>query len=213
MNYQLDQSAARKADTRGGFISEIGAYAGRFTRAQAISASTGTKGVGFTFVSDTGQKSDVTLYTIKHDGTELLGLQALMAILTCLSLRGVESKPGKVNRFDPQLGREVVADATIYPDLLEKPIGLLLETREYEKNDGSGIGMAMEIAGVFQPITRFMASEILDRVIKPEKLEKAIAGLRHRPLKPAKGRAPAPASQAATAGAGAFDDMDDDIPF
>lgn len=212
MNYQLDQNAARKADTRSNFISEIGAYTGRFTRAQEIAASTGTKGVAFTFMSDVGQKADLTLYTVKTDGTELLGLQTLMAIMTCLSLRGIESKPGKVTRFDFQLGRDVTVDATIYPELLNKPIGLLLETREYEKSDG-GVGMSMEIAGVFQPERRFMASEILDRATKPEKLEKAIAGLRHRPLKTQRRRAPAAAAQSSAVPAGSFDDMDDDIPF
>jgi hypothetical protein len=212
MEYQMDTSAARKADSRSSFISEIGAYTGKFTRVEAIQASTGTAGIGFTFVSDTGQRTDFSLYTTKADGTQLFGYQTLSAILACLSLRGITSAPGKVLKFDRELGREVEMQSTVFPQMLGKPIGVMLETREYEKRDGS-IGMSMELAAVFQADTHFMASEILDRAPKAEKFEKAFAGLKHRPLK----RGTAPAARAASAaysdGAGGAGDLDDDIPF
>lgn len=212
MEYQMDTSAARKADSRGSYISELGAYVGKFTRVEAITASTGTTGIGFTFVSEAGQRTDFSLYTTKADGTQLFGYQTLSAILACLGLRGVTSAPGKVLKFDRELGREVEMQSTVFPQMLGKPIGVMLETREYEKRDGS-IGMSMELASIFQANTHLMASEILDRATKPERFDKALAGLKHRPLK----RNAAPPARAASAaysdGAGGAGDLDDDIPF
>jgi hypothetical protein len=208
MSYNLDPNAARKADQGGNRITDIGKYVGVFTQAVDITASTGTKGIALRFDSN-GQGANLSLYTMRANGDQLMGYQALMAIMTCMKVRNIEVRPGTFKQWDAEAKQEVTQRGEVYPDLCNKPIGLLLETEDYPKNDG-GTGSRMVIAGIFQPETEFTASEILDKKTQPEQLEKMVARLRHRPMKAAKSATPA----ATGAGGGSgFDDMDDDIPF
>jgi hypothetical protein len=206
--YALDTTAARKADQTGNRISEIGKYAGTFTQAEDITASTGTKGVALRFESN-GQTANLSLYTQKADGTPIMGHQALMAIMTCMRLRSIAPQAGTVKQWDNDAKQEITKQAMVFPDLCGKPIGLLLETEDYAKQNGGGVGTRMVIAGIFQPDTELTASEILDKKTKPEQLSKMVARLRHRPVRDAK--APAAATRAPVGNG--FDDMDDDIPF
>lgn len=207
--YDLNPDTARKADQTGNRISEIGKYIGTFTQAEDLTASSGTKGVGFRFEAG-GQTANLSLYTKKTDGTELMGLQTLMAIMTCLKLRNIKPVPGQVVHWDNEAKQEVTKQAKVFPDLCGKRIGVLLETEDYQKQNG-GTGTRMVIAGIFQAETELTASEILDKKTKPEQLAKMVARLRHRPAKEAKqAGGAAPARQATGSG---FDDMDDDIPF
>lgn len=202
--YQLDTTAARKADQTGNRINEIGKYVGRFTQAEDITAGTGTKGLALRFEAN-GQTANLSLYTTKANGEQIMGYQALMAIMTCMKLRTLEPKPGTVTYWDNEAKSEASRQGKVFPDLCGKPIGLLLETEDYPKNDG-GTGVRMVIAGIFQADTELTASEILDRKTSPEQLPKMIARLRHRPARAAK--------QAAHASTGSgFEDMTDDIPF
>lgn len=205
--YALDTKAARKADQTGNRITELGKYVGIFTQAEDITASTGTKGVALRFESN-GQSANLSLYTKKADGTEIMGFQALMAIMTCMRLRSIKPQTGTVKHWDAEAKQEVAKEAKVFPELCNKPIGLLLETEDYTKNNGD-TGTRMVIAGIFQADTELTASEILDQKTTPEQLEKLVARLRHRPIKGAK-PAGAPAASKPSSG---FDDMDDDIPF
>lgn len=210
--YTLDPQSARKADTIGNQIKEIGKYAGTFTQAVDIKTSKGGKGVAFVFKSNSGQKANLAVYTMSADGEKYQGYDALMAIMTCMGLRDIKPKPGTFTKYDFDKKEDVQVEGSIFPDLC-KPIGVLLETEDYEKQDG-GTGTRMVMKAVFQAATELTASEILDRKTTPEQLPKMVAGLRHRPLKAAKSHAPTPQRQAAHAGGGSgFDDMSDDIPF
>ncbi|MCY1245241.1 hypothetical protein D9M72_583720 [compost metagenome] len=139
-----------------------------------------------------------------------MGFQALMAVMACLGLRNIAPQQGSITFWDNEAKAEKTKQGTIFPELCNKPIGLLLETEDYLNRDGD-VRTRMVFASAFQAGTELTASEILDRKTKPEQLEKQVAYLRHRPVKPAKGSAAAPA-RTAPAGSG-FDDMDDDIPF
>ena len=207
MSYALDTNSARKADQTGRFIKEIGKYIGKFTRAEDIKASTGTQGIAFTFEAD-GQSANLSIYTLKSDGEKLMGHDVLMAIMTCMKCREINPVKGKVTKWNNDLRADETVDALVFPELMNKPVGLLLETEDYIKRDGS-TSTRMVIAGVFQADTELTASEILDKKVTPEQLPKRVAALRHRPAKAAKGGS-APAK---TGGTGHFDDMSDDIPF
>lgn len=209
--YALDANEARKADQTGNRLTEIGKYVGTFTQAEDVTASTGTKGIGLRFEVN-GQSANLSLYTKKQDGTTIMGFQALMAIMTCMKLRDIKPKTGVVKHWDNDARAEVEKQAQVFPDLCGKPIGLLLETEDYPKNDGSGNGTRMVIAGIFQADTELTASEILDRKTQPEQLAKMVARLHHRPAKAAKQGAQTGALKPSPASSG-FDDMDDDIPF
>lgn len=215
--YTLDVQAARHADTAGATIKEIGKYVGEFIQAKDVVTKKGGRGIEFIFKSQGGQKANLAIYTTGANGDRYQGYDALMAIMTCLQLRGIKPAPGKVTRYDFDAKKEVVEDGTVFPDL-HKPIGVLLETEDYEKKDGS-IGTRMVLKNVFQPGTELTASEILDKKTQPELLAKMVEGLRHRPLKGARQPAPRqddgfggpPAGHPASSG---FDEMDDgSIPF
>ena len=216
--YTLDAQAARHADTAGATIKEIGKYVGEFIQAKDVVTKKGGRGIEFIFKSQGGQKANLAIYTTGANGDRYQGYDALMAIMTCLQLRGIKPAPGKVTRYDFDAKKEVVEDGTVFPDL-HKPIGVLLETEDYEKKDGS-IGTRMVLKNVFQPSTELTASEILDKKTLPELLTKMVEGLRHRPLKGARQPAPRqddgfggpPAGHPASSG---FDGLDDgsDIPF
>ena len=210
--YALDPTAAKKADQTGSRINEIGKYVGKFTQAEDIVARTGTKGIAMRFEAN-GQSANLPIYVQKSNGDQIMGFQTLMAVMTCLGLRNITPKPGIVTQWDNDARKEVEREAQVFPDLCGKEIGLLLETEDYTKQDGS-TGTRMVIAGIFQAKTDLTASEILDRKTTPEVLPKLVARLRHRPIKG--GAAPRPAApMPAHAGSApsAFDDLDDSIPF
>lgn len=207
--YALDTTAARKADSTGSMIKEIGKYVGQFTQAEDLTAPKGTKGIAFRFESQSGQKAQLSLYTIMKNGDRIMGFETLMAIMTCLKLRNIEPKPGTVKFWNSDAKAEETKPGTVFPDLCGKPIGVLLETEDYEKQDHS-IGTRMVLKGAFQVGTELTASEILDQKTKPEQLERMVASLRHRPVK---GHKAASASPQSSGGGSGFDNMDDDIPF
>lgn len=210
--YTLDPQSARKADAIGNQIKEIGKYVGAFTQAVDIKTAKGGKGVAFVFKSSSGQKANLAVYTMSAEGEKYQGYDALMAIMTCMGLRDIKPKPGTFTKYDFDKKEDVQVDGSIFSELC-KPIGVLLETEDYEKQDGS-TGTRMVMKAVFQAATELTASEILDRKTVPEQLPKMVAGLRHRPLKATRQHAPTPQRQTAPAGGGSgFDDMSDDIPF
>jgi hypothetical protein len=144
--------------------------------------------------------------------TSIMGFDALMAILTCLGIRNIAPVPGSVTRWDAEAKKEVAQPGSVFPELCNKPIGLLLETEDYTSNTGEH-KTRMVLKAVFQAKTELTASEILDRKTTPEQLPRLVAGLRHRPAKAARGAAPAQTGNPAAKPSSGFDDMDDDIPF
>lgn len=216
--YKLDADSARQADQRGGQINETGKYIGVFTKAESIvtPAPKNTKGIDFAFKADNGQTCRFALYTAKGDGTRInIGHSFVMAMLTCLQLRGIEPVRSRFKKWDYDAGAEVETEGDLFPALQNKKVGVLLESEEYPKNDGS-IGRRMVLAGIFQAETELTASEILDRKTSPVNLAKIVETLRDRKAKPqAATRAPATAGASSNQSrpASSFDDMDDDIPF
>lgn len=211
--YALDKQgaeAARKSDTGGGSIKELGKYVGSFAQAVDVDTKKGGKGIEFSFVSTSGQKANLAIYTKGADGTLYQGYDQLMAIMACMKLRNIMPKHGIFHKYDFDARKDVQAEGSIFPELC-RPIGVLLETEDYQKQDGS-IGTRMVLKNVFQANTELTASEILDQKTQPEQLEKMVASLRHRPLKGAK---PMPERQHAMSGGDdrPFSIDDDSIPF
>lgn len=208
--YALNADHAKQGDSNGGRITETGQYIGKFTRAEAVTSKKGTEGVEFSFESDDGQSADyLTLWTYNTDGKELFGLKFLNAIMTCMKVKAMTPKKATVEKWDASVSQRAPVEATVFPELMDKPIGLLLQREQYLKNDG-GIGEKMGIAGMFESTTLFTASEILDKAKTPEKLAKKALSLKDKLIDATqKARVPA----AAPAGSGSIADMDDDIPF
>lgn len=208
--YTLDPQAAKKADSIGAYISETGKYAGMFLRAEKLVSQRGTDGIGFTFKDDAGKECRFDIWTRNADGP-LSGMNNINALMACLSVRQLKEAVVRVKKWDADQGKEDVMDATCFPELMNKRIGLLLRSEEYEKMKNGQktgeTGWRMNLFASFQADTELMASEILDRKTKPEQLAKVIGMLADKPLK--KSPASAPAHHSAPQGAA----FDDDIPF
>jgi len=223
MYYDYDKQAAFAADTAGGRITEKGKYIGKFTRAEHItSKKTGTLGIEFDFIDNDGQRARLAIYTRKSDGTTVYGYKQLMAMLTCLKLRGLgdpQNLAARVYDFDEK--KEVEKTVPQFVELLNKPIGLLIHMEEY--NEGK---WRPALSHTFEANTELMASEILELKNTPERLPKVLLTLKDRPLKQdsqsgqgasntyeaaKNGSLDYANQQAAVAGLDALDDQD--IPF
>ena len=186
--YALDTQSAREADNIGSYLKETGKYKGTFTRAEAlVSQNKGTHGIGITFESESKQSTRFDLWVKDRDGKELQGYKTLQAILTVLKLRGIAPKPGQVDRYNYETKKTDKVQADVFPDLVGKPIGIVLRSTEYEKMKNGALtgetGWRLEPVVPFQADTEFTASEILDRKTKPEKLSSIVATLADRPLR------------------------------
>ncbi|MBJ9895261.1 hypothetical protein [Burkholderia cenocepacia] len=211
--YALDTNAARQADERNGRISEIGKYIGTFSRAEDVTSKKGTRGIDFAFETDDRLSANFSLWTMNAAGESLFGFKQLQALMACLRVRNIAPGRAVVKKWDHTSSSVIEVEADVFKDLMGKKIGILFETEDYEKTDGS-IGTKVVPAAFFDPTTELMAGEILDRKVQPAQLAKVVQSLRHRPLK--KRGSVAQGNTRPTQGnssAGGFDDMDDDIPF
>lgn len=170
-SYTLDTNAARQANANS-YIDTTGKYKGVFTRAEAITSKKGTEGIEFTFKSDEKQTADfLTLWTYNKDGQELYGLKVLNALMTCMSVRELQPSQGQVPKWDGG-----TRNATVFAALMNKPVGVLLQKEEYEKDDGS-IGYKFNIFAPFHAQSEMTAKEILDKATKPEGLANMLSRL------------------------------------
>ncbi len=223
--YTLDPTAAREAENFSSFLSETGKYKGKFIRAEKlVSSNKGTHGIGFTFESDSKQTTRFDIWTMNAQGEHLTGFKTLSAIMACLKLKNLAVGTGPVERYDYDTKQRNTVQAEIFPDLLNKPVGLVLVNTEYEKmregHKTGETGWRLELVAPFEAATEFTASEIMDRATQPKKLAAIVATLTDRPLKnkPAqRQQAPARYDDAPPVGhpaSGGFSAPDDsDIPF
>lgn len=218
--YQLDPKAAREAEQFGKYLIDTGKYTGRFTRAEKlISAQKNSHGIGFTFETDDGKQCRFDVWTMSAAGEKFLGWQLVNAIMACLRVRALSEQAAQIDRYDWESKQTVKAQGTVFPELMGRPIGLVLVKTEYEKfKDGHPSG---ETAWKLEPLLpfdaagEFTAAEILDQKTRPERLPQVVASLADRPLR--KRPAPSAATQGHSAASAPPQSapLDDyaDIPF
>ncbi|QDQ25318.1 hypothetical protein FNU76_02530 [Chitinimonas arctica] len=215
-SYNLDTKAAEKADAKSSRIQTTGEYIGAFKYAIAVKSSrTGTEGIELHFEDTDKQEARITLWTAKASGEMLTGNNVLHAIMTCLSLRGIQATRQTIELYDHKAGAKMPKDVEAYPELAGKRIGLLLQLAPEEYLDQVQeikVANRIDLYSVFNPDTRMLASEILRRAPKAEMLDRMKASLKDKALKKLSvGKNNAP--QAGPASGGGFDDFEDDIPF
>jgi hypothetical protein len=206
MSYSVNREGAIKASGTPR-ITRKGAYVGTFTRAEHTVSGRGTLGIDFSFVGEDGATADyLTVWTQKRDGEELSGRALLDALMTCMAVRDLQPKRGRIEKYNRDTREREMTDAILYPDLMDKRIGLLLIVEEYIGSDGVKRSKMM-IQGAFDPQSQKTAREIWEKS-QPKALPALIAGLKDRLL---------PANAGHQGGAPASDpyytDPADDIPF
>jgi hypothetical protein len=195
-------------------IQEKGAYKGVFTRAEFVQSQKGTQGIEFSFKAESGQTADyLTVWTVDASGKELYGRKVIDALMTCLSLRTINAKTASIKKYDAEAKQEMQVEATIFPEMMNKPVGLLLVREEYAKRDQS-TDWKMTIVGAYEATQLLTPREILEKT-GPGQLAKIVAVLQDRPMrnKPRPQQQSGGGHQAGGDHGGGFADMDDDIPF
>jgi hypothetical protein len=191
-NYDFDEAAASRSDDVANRIDQCGAFIGTFKKVNAFLSSKGTEGIHFEFDVPGGGAASFDCYTRKMDENgnpkTLFGLNQVQAMMAILKVRGLQSKPGKVEVWED--GKKVEADGDVFPDLEGKRIGLVLQKELYDKNNGED-GFRMNLFGVFDAESRLTASEIKERKAQPEKLERMLRGLKVKDSRKAKIAEPA----------------------
>lgn len=211
MSLKLNSQLARAADEIAAGIRESGKYVGIITRAEKLTARTGTVGLGLSFKADSGQTADyLDLYHTKGDGETLSGLKTVNAILCCTKVSEATEGPIQCEKWQDG-GRQRVT-VTGYPALMGKRVGLLLQQVLETGKDGKD-REKVQIFAVFNADTELTASEMYDKKTKPERLPNMLDALLARPVRDnRKGGKVKPAGRSA---ADDYSSMppDDDIPF
>lgn len=209
--YQRDDQLAIQAEGKfGGRIETSGAYIGRFTLAKERTARTGTKGIEFTFESDEGQIARyLTLWVARANGERIeYGYGLLSALMTCLGLESIESKPDILDEWQADTAQWQPVEAQVFESLMHKPIGVLLQREERVWEGRTQVGM--KIVEFFDPRDRRTAAEILGNERQAQSLDRLIANLRESVVRMAAPPTPAAGAPSET---GLANFVDDDIPF
>jgi len=181
-NYDYDPEAAGHADDNANRIDASGPFIGTFEYAEAVTSSQkGTEGMKLGFDDGHGGKCELTLWTRKADGTPLFGFNFVQAMMTIFGLKGLKAVKGKVYTYDQENNkrRGLEEDGQVFPDLLKKPIGLMLQ-KELKTSQAGKDFFDMNVWGVFHPTSRLTASEIREKKAKPEKFEKMVKSIRDK---------------------------------
>ena len=201
INYDYDENAGAHADDVANRIDQCGAYIGEFTVVNAMESSKGTQGIHFEFTSPGGGTASFDCWTEKTDDDgnpkTLFGLNQVQAMMSILGVRGLKSEPGEVEEWVD--GKRVKVEGDRFPALEKKKIGLVLQRENYSKQDNSD-GFRMNLFGVFHAESRLTASEIKERKVAPEKLEKMLRGLKTKDSRVARIAEPAQPPMGAAAG-------------
>jgi len=180
--YQLDESAAKQADG-GDFITRTGKYIGTFTKAEHVISDKGTVGVAFDFKTEQEEQASFTLYTFRDDGSRIFGFNQLQAIMGCLRLTQLSEPKHKVaNVWDKTENKRMDKPVLQFLELLDKPIGLLIQMEEYPTQSGE-YKWRPTLSHAFCAKTELMASELLENKTQPERLEKCVQKLADKPFK------------------------------
>lgn len=212
--YSLNTQYAKEGSSASAGRLYTGAFVGKFTRASEFTNDKGTKGIALEFKADSGEVGGFTLYTYNGKGEPLAGLKRLHALMTCMKLRSINPAPGEFEDYDTATRQRIKVRGTIFPELLDKPIGLVIQMEDYAKN-GGGIGQRPTLFAPYEADTKKLALEILDN-LPATRLQNIVATVKDRALRPGQSNSTTssgPHDYGGNGMQGGFVPDDDDIPF
>ena len=215
-SYKLNAKLAKEGDKGGNQrITETGAYTGVFTSVREAISKKKTIGVEFAFKADNGAEARfVSLWITRADGENLGDYNKLMAVMACMKVKDTKKRAMPITEYDFSAGEVITHTVDCYPELMNKPIGVVFQKEEYIKTKDGSVGSSMRLYAAFNAETKQTAIELLDNS-PAERLEKILEVVKDKLVD--KGQA-YQAEQNASAGAPTVvdndvDDLDDDIPF
>lgn len=176
VSFEYDDAAAAQGDRE---PISTGPYVGKFTHAAYLSNAEGSEGIEFTFEGPGQGTARFKLWTKSKEGKKTVGYNQLQAIQFLFNLKGLKSATGKVQAWNDTTGKFEEVDGDVFPELCEKPIGVVLQKEHTSKKSG-GDSFRFNLVGQFQPETRLTASEIKEHVTKPTKIDKILKGLKDK---------------------------------
>lgn len=178
-SYNLTSEYAREGDSQGSLrITENGAYKGVLTKAKHFVNDNGTMGIDFAFESVTGATAYFQFYTRNNQGDSIFGEKQLNAVMTCMKVKSITPQEGAIEEFNFDTKKVEKIQATIFPALMNKPIGIVFQKEHYVKKDGTP-GESMGFYTAFNAESQQTANEVLDQS-KAERLEKILANLKDK---------------------------------
>ena len=176
--YSLVAAEARESDEQFSKITETGAYTGTFNQAMHIEAKTGASGIEFNFIDDAGASCRFSLYTESANGAQIFGHNMLMAVMACIKIREISPVNIIHDVYDYDMKKTVKQHVEMYTQLIGIPIGVVFQSENYIMNGEQKT--RMNAIRFFNAKTRQTASEVLDSVETPKKLDSLLSGLKDK---------------------------------
>lgn len=163
--FQLDQKAARDGSgSAGAFIQQTGAYVGTIVAATQYKAQSGAEMMNISFLSSSGEKAPyLSICYKKIDGSNNdIGINQINALMACMKVTQTAPVIGTIQVWDKGAGTEIPQQATVFPELMNKPVGLFLQ-RELSTYNGEDKDKVVFYAP-FCADTQQTAQELLDNI-------------------------------------------------
>lgn len=192
-DFELDNDAVAKGDKNADRITDSGAYIGKFTSVAYLeNEDTGSRGLEFEFESVTGGQASFTVYTHSKKTGELkttFGYDQVQALMYLLGVKTLKRVPGIINGWVGDEGARTRGEVEgfHFPELENKPIGIVLQKELTTKKTGSGDSHRWNLYGQFDPVSKLTASELRDRKTRPEKFDKLMKGLKDKDSRKSRG--------------------------
>lgn len=174
ISFEYDDQAAGSADRE---PMTTGPYVVKFTSVAAVEEDSGAEGLEFEFDAPGRGTGSFKVYTKSKEGKQTFGYNQVMALMYLMGVKTLNSVRGKVNGWVDQKREEIDGDR--FPALEDKLVGIVLQKELTTKKSG-GESYRWNLVGQYQPETKLTASELKDRVVKPEKLAKILKSLKDK---------------------------------
>ena len=208
--FTLDKEAAVKAGGKMK-IGATGVYRGVLTRVEYVKSGTGSEGVDMSFKCDDESTADyLSLWTHNKDGEALAGSNLVNALMTILRLQELNAKRARIEKYNRESNKVEMMDAIIYPDLMHKPIGIVLQL-EHSTYQGKARTKLLPYQ-FFDPVTGKTAKEIWGK-LPAKDVDLLAINLKDKYEKSNGGTGGSTGGANAPSGHPAFDGLDDDIPY
>ena len=209
---KYSKKKAKQAD-QGLRIENTGPYIGILTKVKWLVATSGAAGYEFDFKSESGQTADrLSIYTVGKNGQALAIGEAKVAALLCvMGVKEATAVAGKAEEYDFTAGQKVINDVYLFPEAMNKPVGLFLQKETYTKGRG-GDGVRMNFECAFRAADQLTAEELIEK--KPAAhIAKLVEYLGDKDTRTSGAASTAQYQSAGAQQAAVSDEFDDDIPF